>query len=191
VNAEELFREHADYLLALGRKWARWASPFDHAAGPEDVAQEVALVAVRRLPRFDPDRVPFRPWLACLARSVASEMRAKASRPIRAASAFGSAYPDGSDLFAGVIDRNAPDPAAAPAPLTDVLVPICDLGLGTGNAWVEDARTGARVRVPAAGLKLSGRALCVPAVAFDEDGEGLRRVLLPGGVAAWVRLAIR
>lgn len=73
--------------------------------------------------------------------------------------------------------------------MTTVLVPLCELGLGTGRAAVLDARTGkARwFHLPDGVFTLDGCTACVWLRSDAAEG-GLHRVLLPGGGSCWCRV---
>ena len=84
--------------------------------------------------------------------------------------------------------RTSPRPRAARRAL---FVPVCGLGLGTGNAWILDRLTRERHLIPAVGLALVDRVACVrlrPTGCRDRR-RGLHLVELPGGNHAWVRIA--
>lgn len=69
----------------------------------------------------------------------------------------------------------------------EVFVPVVELGAGTGTAAVRDARTRRVVRFRVSAVRLVGGVVCVVAVSHGDE-DGLHRVTLPGGMAAWVRV---
>jgi hypothetical protein len=68
-----------------------------------------------------------------------------------------------------------------------VIVPLCELGLGTGTAAVRDARTREVVwfRLAGSAFKLVGVVACVELPCVCSAGH-LRLVGLPGGREVWV-----
>jgi len=98
-------------LRWAGRVAARYAPGLD----PEDAAQEVAVLAVRRFGGYDPAR-SFSGWLHYLARRVARYHRLRAARTPPAlvyADDPQAVGPLDPRACAGAGDRRAADPAAA------------------------------------------------------------------------------
>jgi hypothetical protein len=69
----------------------------------------------------------------------------------------------------------------------EVLVPVVGLGIGTGAATVRDGRTGREVKVLCPTVRLVEGRVCVVAKSHGVE-DGLHRVTMPGGAAAWVRV---
>jgi hypothetical protein len=68
-----------------------------------------------------------------------------------------------------------------------VFVACSHVGLGTGTVAVTDARTRESLRLDGARVTLVGGVVCVRAASQGVE-DGLHRVTLPGGAAAWVRV---
>jgi hypothetical protein len=67
----------------------------------------------------------------------------------------------------------------------DELLPVVELGIGTGTATVLDRRSLREVKVLCRTVRLVGRKVCVVARSHGVE-VGLHRVTRPGGATAWV-----
>ncbi len=104
---EEGFARLFEHLAPALHAWAelRIHPPQRPWVEPSDVVQEVWLRAWRALPRFEPDAVPFRPWLFRIAKNVLLEAGRQVARA-RSGSGMGPT----TRLFAL---ENLPDTATA------------------------------------------------------------------------------
>lgn len=106
MNPSELLLQWHGYIHALGRRWYSYSAPLDRTAhDADDLSQEIALHAVRRLSSYDPARGAFSTWLSCIARSTASRLRERQLAGCRE----GKTHNDVAGRLAEVIDREPPD----------------------------------------------------------------------------------
>lgn len=78
--------------------------------------------------------------------------------------------------------------AVAPGATTVCYAPLCELGLGTGNAAVINQKGGRRVRfkLTRTATLIGGRVLCVECESLMVV-DGLHRAKLPDGQMIWVK----
>ncbi len=111
------------------------------------------LAAVRRFPRWKPERVAFSTWVKGVARERAHYIRQHGLRAKRARVTVGQFAGDDFDTFAATADPKARDPAELVAAALDprtVLIPVWSVG--ADSAAVLDRRTGA-ARGPGRGAR--------------------------------------
>ncbi len=188
LNLDELIASHWSLIrwLAWRRYWARDCKQV--AVDPDDLAQEIALRAVKRFRRFDASRSSFKTWLGLLARDAVRDVRQTVMEQqgdAKTLSATATAGGEEFDRLASVRDSRADDPACGVA-LARVLVPVEKFQVGAMSVgWVRDTRTGQRVRVPSADVVTVEGRLFALGWAFDEDGEGLYRVRFANEAVGW------
>jgi DNA-directed RNA polymerase specialized sigma24 family protein len=85
TDRDALFAQYSRLIFHLARKWYFWCVPFEQASvSVEDLAQEFTRAALKRFPRWKPERVSFPGWVKGVTRGHASHLRKRALNPRRA-----------------------------------------------------------------------------------------------------------